>query len=54
MRVFSRAKGLLTFMSHARLSSGSQILTMGTLADLIQTTFCMPPDSIVSISLVAS
>ena len=42
MRVFSKASVLLTFMSQARFSSGSQILTIGTLADETHTTFCMP------------
>lgn len=43
IRVFSSARVLLTFMSHARPSSGSHILTMGTLAAEMQTTFSMPP-----------
>lgn len=42
MRVFSRARVLLTFMSQESSSSGSHILTMGTLADETQTTFCIP------------
>lgn len=42
MRVFSSAKGLLTLMSHASCSSGSQHFTIGTLAAALQTTFSMP------------
>lgn len=42
IRVFSKAKVLFTFMSHARRSSGSQIFTMGTLACETQTTRSMP------------
>ncbi len=41
--MFSSAKVLLTFMSQAKPSSGSQIFTMGTLAAEMQTTFSMPP-----------
>jgi hypothetical protein len=40
--VFSSASVLLTFMSQARPSSGSQILTMGTFAAEMHTTFFMP------------
>jgi hypothetical protein len=51
MRVFSRANVLLTFMSHASFSSGSQILTIGTLAEETQTTFSMPSANRVSVVL---
>lgn len=43
IRVFSNAKVLLTFMSHARPSCGSNILTIGTLAVDTQMTLVMPP-----------
>ena len=46
IRVFSSASVLLTFMSQARFSSGSQIFTMGTFADETQTTFSMPSKTI--------
>lgn len=42
MRVFSSASVLLTFMSQASFSSGSHILTIGTLAEGTQTTRSMP------------
>ena len=48
IRVFSRAKGLLTLISHAKLSTGSQHLTIGTLATALQTTFSMPSVVLVS------
>lgn len=40
--VFSSARVLLTFMSHARHNSGSQIFTIGTLAVETQITFSIP------------
>lgn len=46
IRVFSNASVLLTFMSQARFSSGSQIFTMGTFADETQTTFSMPSKTV--------
>ena len=42
IRVFSKANVLLTFISHASWSSGSQIFTMGTFALGTHTTFCIP------------
>ena len=48
IRVFSRARGLLTLMSHANSSSGSQHFTIGTLATALQTTLSMPPAHVVS------
>jgi hypothetical protein len=42
MRVFSRAGVLLTFISQASFKSGSQILTIGTLAEDTHTTFSIP------------
>lgn len=44
MRVFSSAIGLLTFRSHANLSSGSQHFTIGTFAEALQTIFSMPSE----------
>lgn len=43
MRVFSKANVLFTFISQAMLSSGSRILTIGTLAVDTQMTSFMPP-----------
>lgn len=40
--VFSSARGLLTLVSHASCSVGSQNLTMGTFADARQMTSCIP------------
>lgn len=48
IRVFSRAKGLLTLMSQASFNTGSQHLTIGTLAIALQTTFSMPSVWLVS------
>jgi hypothetical protein len=48
IRVFSRARGLLTLMSHANSNSGSQHFTIGTLATALQTTLSMPPAHVVS------
>ena len=42
IRVFSRARVLFTFISQANRSSGSHILTIGTLAWDTQTTRSMP------------
>ena len=42
IRVFSRARVLFTFKSHASSSSGSHVLTMGTLAWGTQTTRSIP------------
>lgn len=42
IRVFSRAGVLLMFISQARFKSGSQILTIGTLAEDTHTTFSIP------------
>jgi len=38
----------LTLISHAKLSTGSQHLTIGTLATALQTTFSMPSIILVS------
>ena len=40
--MFSRAGVLLTFISQASFKSGSQILTIGTLAEDTHTTFSIP------------
>ena len=50
MRVFSKANVLLTFMSHASRSSGSQIFTMGTFAWETHTTRSMPSAQMSAVS----